>query len=143
MSVECLKTRGQIVEIGKKDQLENNDLQLRPFLNNVSFHAVHIDRLMGKRPQIIASLLSRMGTLVEELKIQPKIDSIHQIEDIQNAFQRIKLGQHIENSSFTDAKVETIKTIFGGNSLIAGGTGALGVALSNWLVEYQQAKSVF
>ena len=40
MSVECLKTRGQIVEL-VKDQLENNDLQLRPFLNNVSFHAVH------------------------------------------------------------------------------------------------------
>ena len=50
---------------------------------------LYIDRLMGKRPQIIASLLSRMA-LSGRIKNTAKIDSIHQIEDIQNAFQRIK-----------------------------------------------------
>lgn len=49
VSLQCLAPRGHFLEIGKYDILANNKVGLIHFWKNITFHAVMLDRDIGKR----------------------------------------------------------------------------------------------
>ena len=53
-SLRCLRAYGRFCEIGKIDIYQNRKLGLAPFQDNLSYHAIDLDRLLRERPEQVA-----------------------------------------------------------------------------------------
>ncbi|KAM3417874.1 hypothetical protein BST61_g6094 [Cercospora zeina] len=144
---------GRFVEIGKRDLLANNYIGLRPFANNVSFHAIDLRQFL-QRPQIVQECLADIVELLERKVIQPSspITEIP-ISDVPIALRKLQTGQNIGKVVVTipegvEVYGEQPKIInppallkTDATYLITGGTGGIGRSLAEWMLD-QGAQNV-
>jgi NADPH:quinone reductase and related Zn-dependent oxidoreductases len=101
-SFRILADGGIMVEIGKKDILDRNNLPMAPFDRNISFRAV--DLSPERAPDALVSRhMSKLFELIERGHVRP-INPIHQFSwtDIPSAIRFLRAGKHIGKIVLSD-----------------------------------------
>ncbi|KAI0603270.1 PKSKA1 [Biscogniauxia sp. FL1348] len=101
-SFRILADGGIMVEIGKKDILDRNNLAMAPFDRNISFRAV--DMSPERVSDALASrLMSKLFELIDGHHIKP-ISPIHQFSwgDIPSAIRFLRTGKHMGKIVISD-----------------------------------------
>ena len=96
-SWRCIADRGVLLEIGKKDMLDRNNLSMEPFCRNASWSHPSITKPM------VASLLSRMFKLLENDHITPiSPTKVFSFTEIPSAFRYMRGGSHMGKIVISD-----------------------------------------
>ncbi|WP_425395471.1 SDR family NAD(P)-dependent oxidoreductase [Aeoliella sp.] len=142
-SLSILRAYGRFLEIGKIDIYQNRKIGLLPFQDNLSYHAIDLDRMLRERPAYIRGLYHEMMPYFEAGKYQPELFTRFELDATIDAFrymsQRKNIGKVVvaiaDSLSATDEPATPEKqTVRGdGSYLITGGLGGLGLQVADWL----------
>lgn len=142
--LSVLRPGGRFLEIGKRDIYQNSRIGLRPFRNNLSFHAVDLSQVMAEDPKLVNSILMELSEHFENKTFSPLPFRIFSITRIVEAFRHMSMARHVGKIVITMREQEipiTPKpytgTSFPQNAsyLITGGLGGFGLAVASWLVD--------
>ncbi|XP_070582081.1 phenolphthiocerol/phthiocerol polyketide synthase subunit C-like isoform X1 [Ptychodera flava] len=86
---------GRYCEIGKRDILENSQLDMKTFLENKSFLSCQIDIRLQQDHDGVQYTLEQVVRLFEERKLNPIPKTVFHIADYLEAFRTMAKGQHI------------------------------------------------
>ncbi len=96
-SLGVLRAYGRFLEIGKMDIYQNRMIGLAPFKDNLSYHAIDLDRLLRQRPELVRRLLEEILAHLEAGHYHPLPYTEFSANDIQAAFrfmaQRKNIGK--------------------------------------------------
>lgn len=76
MGVNVLCPSGTFVEIGKRDLMNSYAMNMNPFLNNLSYFSVHLDRLVESHPIMLGAMLTEIGKLFDAQVFTPCVDKV-------------------------------------------------------------------
>ncbi|MCE9604697.1 MAG: methenyltetrahydromethanopterin cyclohydrolase [Planctomycetia bacterium] len=141
-SFGVLRAYGRFLEIGKTDIYMNRSLGMYPFHNNLSFHAIDLDRMLRQKPQLVHQMFVALMDDFAERRYRPLPKTVFPIAEVVGSYrymqQRKNTGKVIV--SVADKSADAVATsnrkqlIRGdGSYLISGGLGALGLELAKWL----------
>ncbi|MGB3298648.1 MAG: L-histidine N(alpha)-methyltransferase, partial [Phormidesmis sp.] len=140
-SLSVLSDGGRFVEIGKRDIWTSQQVDtLRP---DVGYHVIDLLSLAERQPQQIQTMLQRLKEQFEAGQLLPNCDRTFPISKAPSAFRYMQQAQHIGKIVLDVARstepsalnAESPVVTADGTYLITGGTGGLGLATAEWLVE--------
>jgi acyl transferase domain-containing protein/acyl carrier protein len=143
-SLNVVAEGGRFLEIGKRDLELNTRLGLRPFLKQLSFFSIDLDRLLATRPELPAQLFREVMQQVERGELRALPHTVFPISRIQEAFRAMLKARHIGKIvisvqepfvAITPAPSARTGIRADGTYLITGGLGGFGRATAEWLVE--------
>ena len=141
-SIKCLRPFGRFLEIGKTDIYNDMSLHLKRFGDNLSYHAVDIDRLMGQKPEKGARLFNDVIKLFESKQLKPHPYESFQINEIGSALDFMSKGKHIgkvvlsmDGETVEALPLEEITFDAERSYVITGGASGFGLELAKWMVE--------
>ena len=145
-SWRCIAENGTLVEIGKKDMLDRNNLSMEPFNRNCSYRALDLSR-----PSITDEITREVGELIINLVSQGHLKPLHicevfPFEQTIDAFRYMQRGKHIGKVVISYERSGTVKLPFRpaaprlqlrahGSYLIAGGFKGLCGSLALYLAQ--------
>lgn len=92
----CLAPYGRFIEVGKKDILSNNRLDMQPFVKNTIFAGVNLEDMMVNEPLRCCKLVQKIFKLFETCAIDfIKPIATHDFTDMENVFREMQRGSHI------------------------------------------------
>lgn len=146
---EIIKNEGTIIEIGKRDSLENNKIDLNPFLKSITYTSVHFDRLYDSNPRYIHKIFHKVIELFDSNILKPiDIETFH-ISEISKALKYMSKGIHtgkivLNIDDWLPDNFNLPEKFFDSNKyyLITGGLGGLGSELINWMYEKGATKFI-
>ena len=138
-SFSLLAPYGRFVEIGKKDIFQNHKLDLQPFMRNLSFFAVDIERVFRERPEQGAALVNRVLERVAEKRYRPLPVTEYPITEATKAFRHMAQSQHagklVLRVPARSGPPQVGRFRADATYLITGGTGALGLWAAQSMVD--------
>jgi surfactin synthase thioesterase subunit/NADPH:quinone reductase-like Zn-dependent oxidoreductase len=141
-SVKCLAPFGRFIEIGKTDIYGDACLYLKRFGDNLSYHAVDVDRLMAQKPARGAKLFAEVIALFEEQKLPPHPFKAFGVDELPAALDHLAKGLHIgkvvvtmEGRGVTALPPAALGLRPDKFYVVTGGASGLGIELAKWLVE--------
>lgn len=137
-SLDLLAPFGRFVELGKRDILTDRRIGLRALKNNISLHAVDLDRLLLERPALADELLARLRTRLGEGTLPPIPVDMLAPNAAPKAVRRLAAGAHIGKLALRPPEripAARPKTAFSptGTWLVTGGTSGFGLATARRL----------
>lgn len=136
-SLGLLRAYGRFLEIGKIDIYQNRLLGMYPFQNNLSFHAIDLDRMLRERLGTVRGMFLELMELFERGDFRPLPFTRFPVSQVIGAYrymqQRKNVGkvvvsvQESEADASESATVETTRVRPDASYLITGGLGALGL----------------
>lgn len=138
-SIKCLKGFGRFIEIGKTDLARNTQLGLQPFMNNLTYSVIDIDRLCRQHKQASGQLLSESVNFFIEQGLSPHPLDIFPVSRLTDAFHHMAAARHIGKVIVSMegeiAVVPPKKLQFRENVtyLITGGASGLGLEVAKWM----------
>lgn len=138
-SLGVLNAYGRFLEIGKTDIYQDRKVGLLPFQDNLSYHAIDLDRVLRQRPAKIEKLWAELAERFEAGDLQPiactEFDQTEMVETFRYMAQRKNIGKVITRMS-TNATTDAVPQEEASEStvLITGGTGAIGLKLAKHLI---------
>lgn len=152
-SLSILRAHGRFLEIGKIDIYQNRKIGLLPFQDNLSYHAIDLDRMLRQRPNYIRGLYDEVMPHFESGAYHPELFTRFELDGTIDAFrymsQRKNIGKvvvaisdsaaeqsqpgqaHTEQSQPTESEKQLVRR--DGSYLITGGLGGLGLQVADWL----------
>lgn len=108
-SWRCIAENGNLIEIGKKDTLERNNLSMEPFDRNCSYRALDLSR-----KSITDDITRGIGLYIMDLAskghLKPLyISSVFPFEETVEAFRYMQRGKHIGKVVISYEKSKTVK----------------------------------
>lgn len=94
-SLSVLAAYGRFLEIGKTDIYQNHRIGLWPFQDNLSYHAIDLDRILRQRPHEITRLYDEMMPLFEQKVYQPTPLTPFPAESVIDAFRYMSTRKNI------------------------------------------------
>ena len=94
-SLGLLRPFGRFLEIGKRDILENTQLGLLPFRNNLSLHAIDLGQLIAARDPSIREMLGELMEALEQNRFSAGPTLTVPWEKAQQGLQRLTSNVHI------------------------------------------------
>lgn len=95
-SWQCLAPLGRFVEIGKRDFVQNSNLEMNKFLQSVTFAGVDLSVFGQNRPRAFHQMLSEMVDLHSRQVLQSiKPLNVFPISELQQAMRMMQTGKHI------------------------------------------------
>lgn len=93
-SFQCLAVMGRMIEIGKRDILDDEGLRMRHFEKNVSFSAVNLALLSQDHPEIVKQVVDELMDLVASGKLhEPFPLHIIPASEPETAFRMLQKGR--------------------------------------------------
>jgi acyl transferase domain-containing protein/NADPH:quinone reductase-like Zn-dependent oxidoreductase/NAD(P)-dependent dehydrogenase (short-subunit alcohol dehydrogenase family)/acyl carrier protein len=146
---DIIAKHGTIVEIGKKDILNNNKINLSRFIDSITLTSVHFDELLETNNKMIKKVMKELCQLFESNKIKPIQISKYHISEAENTLKLMKKGIHtgkliLSVDDWVPEKQENELYIFDPNLyyIVTGGTGGLGIELINWMYSRNARKFI-
>ncbi|KAL8657370.1 MAG: hypothetical protein Q9226_001979 [Calogaya cf. arnoldii] len=151
-SWQCLAPLGRFLEIGKRDFVQNSNLEMNKFLQSVTFAGVDLGVLAQNRPSAFQKMLSEMVDLHSRQALEPiKPLKVFPISQLQQAMRMMQSGKHIGKVIIDcsgDHVVQALPAPFSravndtnASYLITGGTGGIGRSITRWLAR-EGAKNI-
>ncbi len=140
----ALSKGGAFLEVGKRDIWSpERAAQTRP---DVRYTAFDLGEVAQHDPALIAAMLQELLAAFAEGKLVPPPCEVYSIGESEDAFRRMAGGRHVGKLVLVQpprviARDSWTTALGEGTVLITGGTGALGLATAQWLIE-QGAKSI-
>ena len=108
VTFECLAPLGRFVEIGKRDLVQNNRLEMKKFSEGVTFSAVDIVIVSSLRPKKCQQLLRDVVEMLRVGKIRPVSPiTTYSMSEVQDALRKMQMGRHI-GKLVIEPKVEDV-----------------------------------
>jgi len=146
---DIIAKHGTIVEIGKKDILNNNKINLSRFIDSITLTSVHFDELLETNNKMIKLVMKELCQLFESNKIKPIEIFKYHISEAEDSLKLMKKGIHtgklvLSVDDWVPDKQEDELYIFNPNLfyIITGGTGGLGIELINWMYSRNARKFI-
>jgi thioester reductase-like protein len=143
-SLSILRPGGRFLELGKRDIEQNHRLPLAAFQNNISYHAIDLDRLWVTHPHVMAEQLREIMRLVAEKALRPLPSRVFPITQAADAFMHMARSRHIgkvvlsfrvPGAVIEPSAEEAVTFRPDGAYLLVGGLGGFGFATAAWMVE--------
>ena len=142
-NIKCLAPFGRFVEIGKADIYQDTKLALKRFGENLSYHAVDVDRLMRQKPRLGQRLYQEVADLFAEEQLAVHPHQVYPVAQLSEALRVLSKGRHIGKLVVTmrpEDKVEVLPSrqlTLDANAtyLITGGASGFGIVMAQWLAE--------
>ncbi|MGI9454936.1 MAG: SDR family NAD(P)-dependent oxidoreductase, partial [Aeoliella sp.] len=145
-SLSILRAHGRFLEIGKIDIYQNRKIGLLPFQDNLSYHAIDLDRMLRQRPAYIRGLYDEVMPHFESGAFKPELFTRFELDQTVEAFrymsQRKNIGKVVVGlGKVATATGDVVKTEHvplvrqDASYLITGGFGALGQLVAHWLAD--------
>ncbi len=144
-SLSLLRAHGRFLEIGKSDIYQNRKIGLLPFQDNLSYHAIDLDRMLRQRAAYIRGLYDELMPYFERGDYHPELFTRFELDGTIDAFrymsQRKNIGKVVVSigeaaaSSPPTTRPEKQLVRGDGTYLITGGLGGLGLQVAEWLAE--------
>ena len=143
-SLGILRAYGRFLEIGKTDIYMNRMIGLLPFQDNLSYHAIDLDRMFRQKPAAIRRLYDEVmpffgkGGPYRALPFT-KFAAEKTIDAFRYMAQRKNIGKVVVSLDTRASEASDDEAVRGpihseGTYLITGGLGALGRRVAEWLV---------
>ena len=108
-SWRCIAENGSLIEIGKKDMLERNNLSMEPFDRNCSYRALDLSR-KSITDEVTRKVGLQIIDLVNHGYIKPlHISAVFPFEETVEAFRYMQRGKHIGKVVISYDKSKTVK----------------------------------
>ena len=138
---EIVAKNGIIVEIGKRDILNNFELPLGRFIDSITYSGVHFDELLETHNSYIKEVMQKVTNLFEEQKLKPTEITTYPLSDAESTLKLMSKGIHTGKLILEvddEWKPEEFKKpdkLFRSDKyyLITGGLGGLGIELTQWM----------
>ncbi len=133
-NIEVLAPQGRFVEIGKIGIWTTDQMQAtRP---DVSYFPFDLLEVSNADSQIIAQMFAELMTRFKSRSLQPLPKTVFPIEFAPDAFRYMAQSRHIGKVVLTLPEIAPYQEMIDGeaNYLLAGGLGALGLRVAEWLV---------
>ncbi|HBE02352.1 MAG TPA: hypothetical protein DC049_07730, partial [Spirochaetia bacterium] len=141
-SINTLAPYGRFIEIGKTDIYGNTRIGLKPFGNNLSYHAVDIDRLLGQRPEFAGERFTELMELFSKKQLPAHPCHEFPVSRVIDAFRFLGQSRQIGKVVLTmnEEKIRIappaeIRFRKDATYLIAGGCSGFGIAVARWMVQ--------
>lgn len=134
----CMATQGRFIEIGKRDALVNNTLDMGPFAKGVSYSAVDLSLTISNKPKPARQLLDKVMDLFKDRQRFRPVHpfSIYPAGEVHEALRKMQTGKHVGKLIVSMAGEEVVQvrhhqSAFDKDAcyVITGGTGGLGRSL--------------
>ncbi len=142
-SLSILRAHGRFLEIGKIDIYQNRKIGLLPFQDNLSYHAIDLDRMLRQRPTYIRGLYDELMPYFERGDYHPELFTRFELSSTIDAFRYMSQRKNIGKVVVAIGDTATTEQANGtpeqelvraaGSYLITGGLGGLGLQVANWL----------
>lgn len=139
-SLECLRSFGRFLELGKRDYYGNSRLALRPFRNNLSYFGIDVDQLLGQRHGFVQRIFGDLMKLFKNGALAPLPYRVFASDDAADGFRLMQRSGHIGKIVILPPKrpkqsVTAAKFVVdpAARYLIVGGLGGFGLATAQWL----------
>lgn len=154
-SLSILRAHGRFLEIGKIDIYQNRKIGLLPFQDNLSYHAIDLDRMLRHRPAYIRGLYEEVMPHFESGVYKPELFTRFELDQTVDAFrymsQRKNIGKVVVHIGDETASADRQASAGDGGEpapasvkptirsdasyLITGGLGGLGLQVAAWLAD--------
>ena len=95
-SWQCLAPLGRFLEIGKRDFVQNSNLEMNKFLESVTFAGVDLGVFAHNRPPAFQQMLSKMVELHSRQELEPiRPLNVFPISKLEQAMRTMQNGNHI------------------------------------------------
>jgi NADPH:quinone reductase-like Zn-dependent oxidoreductase/acyl carrier protein len=135
-SLAVLKQGGRFVEIGKRDIWAPAAVAAERA--DVTFSLVAVDFLPAS---VLHSSMSRLSAQLAAGAVQPLPGAVHDISSVAAALRQMSQARHVGkvvvSTAATAASAQPLPAAFSGRVVVSGGTGTLGVLISNWMAAQQ------
>ncbi|WBU55202.1 type I polyketide synthase [Paracoccus sp. SCSIO 75233] len=135
-SVGCLAPFGRFVELGKRDYLEGTPMDLRPFSRNLSYYGLDLDQRLAASPSRISEIMEGIRAGFADGHLRPIPVTRFSAGMAEEAFRHMLSARHTGKIVMTPARgarrgrTRPIRDDW----VIIGGTGGLGLAVAQWLL---------
>ena len=143
-SLGLLRAYGRFLEIGKVDIYQNRLLGMYPFQNNLSFHAIDLDRMLREKLNVVRSMFLELMESFERGEYRALPLTNFPVSQVIGAYrymqQRKNIGKVVVSLKDVDAEEvatpadDRIRIRPDAAYLITGGLGALGLEVARSLV---------
>jgi acyl transferase domain-containing protein/NADPH:quinone reductase-like Zn-dependent oxidoreductase len=144
-----INENGIIIDVSKRDSIENNNINLAPFLKSISYISLHFDYLLDSNNSYIRKCVNNVIELLENNKIGNIPYKKFMIKDIDSALNYVSKGNHvgkviIEIDDFIPDNINYDSFIFDPNKfyLITGGNSDFSLKLVEWMISKGGAKFI-
>ncbi|KAK8119397.1 polyketide synthase [Apiospora kogelbergensis] len=139
---------GRFVEIGRKDALQNTNLPMKPFEDNVTFHSIDLRSLAKHRPGELNRIYSIFTDLVRrKIAVPIKPVSIFPISDLEAGLRRLRSREHSgkvlvtlgpDERVMAESDLRPTNVILNPDAtyMITGGTKGIGLSLGYWMINH-------
>jgi phthiocerol/phenolphthiocerol synthesis type-I polyketide synthase C len=138
-SLGVLGAHGRFVEIGKTDIYQNRPMGLFPFHNNLSYHAVDLERVCRERPAMIRSLFAELLEQFRAGTLRPLPKQVFPVREAVAGFRYMARRKNVGKVVFSLADARGATQLRAGiradaTYLITGGLGGIGLATARWMI---------
>lgn len=142
-SIACLASYGRFVEIGKRNQLGDRKLGLRPFLQNLAYFSFDLRQMLVDRPQAVRAELEALLSLFAKGELRALPYRVFHPSQVETAFRNLAAANHIGKLVVAmdepEVRVVPAPDAFsaapGGTWLITGGLGGVGLSMAGALAD--------
>lgn len=148
-SLRCVAKGGKFLEIGKFDLLHENPLSLEFLNREVTFHGVHMERLVRGDFQTKKRWINLLKNAIKMGLVKPLPRMVYETEQVEEAFRFMASGNHVGKvlikiqeeedlyapNSKTLMAIERYYCKLEGCCVITGGLGGFGLELVDWLIK--------
>ena len=148
-SLRCLAPFGTFIEIGKTDAMERHAVGVHSFLDNGTYIFFDMDRYFAQR-DVCVGWIQGMAQCVANGTLKPPPSEVYSLKNLSLAMRRLSAAKHIgkvviqlreadgallpscRQLPFTPHRLLRADASY----LVVGGTGGLGLCVSEWLAEH-------
>lgn len=145
-SFRVLAPYGHFIEIGKRDILANNHLEMGSFIRNTTFAAVDLHAMLRDRHQYVHRVMTDIANLAELGSISPPQPvTVFPMADASTALRHLQTGKHMGKAVVSAGPREMVPVVpqtrfvrFPANAsyLLVGGVGGIGRSVAHWMVAH-------
>ena len=148
--LSVLRRYGRFIELGKRDIFEDAQVGLLPFQRNLAFHAVDLIQLSLDRPQLAQRLIRQVVREIADGELSPVPSTSFDLADAEQAFRLMAQAKHIGKIVLSvrgerypvSTRADASLCQPDGTYLITGGLGGFGLAVAQWLVREEGARTI-
>ena len=94
-SWQCLAPLGRFIEIGKRDLVQNSNLEMGKFVESVSFSAIDLGVVADTKPNVFKRILTDVINMYENKIIHALSPiTVYSVSEIQQAMRQMQSGKH-------------------------------------------------
>ncbi|MDO1449031.1 SDR family NAD(P)-dependent oxidoreductase [Rhodocytophaga aerolata] len=141
-SIKCLAPFGKFIEIGKADIYNDAKLGLKRFGNNLSYHAVDVDRLMLQKPKLGKKLFTEIQAMLVSGQLTALPYTTFPVAKLSEALAYMSKAVHVgklvisvDEHPVNVTPAENLVLDAKGTYVISGGASGFGLELATWLTQ--------